>query len=212
MNKEWINSNKMKIIAAITIIVVAIIYFFINGEYGEEEYFENIDIDSSSENVLNNIRDTENETIKIYITGEVNRPGVIELEDGDRIEDALEKADGITEQADLRNVNLAYRLEDGQKIYIPNINDNEEQEIVSMENGEKIIQDTAENSQSGTINLNTASVEKLCELPGVGKSLAEKIINYRNENGKFKKIEDLKNVSGIGDKKFEELKCYICVK
>ena len=153
---------------------------------------------------------SEEEIIKVYVTGEVNSPGVIELEGDSRIEDAITLAGGITEKANLSEVNLAYSLEDGQKLYIPSVDDKEEVEYLTTENGENILETNKEGN--GKININTASLEKLETLPGVGEALGKRIIEYREENGKFEKIEDLKNVSGIGDKKFESLEEYIVVK
>ncbi len=111
--------------------------------------------------------------------------------------------------ADLSKVNLAYELNDGEKIYIPNVND-EIEEYISIGNGEGILENSERTNKA--ININNATIEELSELPGVGESLAKRIFDYREENGKFKSIDDLKNVSGIGDKKFENLKEYIVVK
>ena len=93
---------------------------------------------------------------------------------------------------------------------IPNIGENEV-EYISTENGDNVIEKTP-NSNNSKVNINTGGVEELKALPGVGDLLAQKIIDYREENGKFKTIDDLKNVSGIGDKKFESMKEYVSVK
>lgn len=148
----------------------------------------------------------ENETIKVYVTGEVKNQGVIELEQGSRIVDAIEKAGGQTEEANLKNVNLAYELEDGQKIYIPN---------KSEENTNEITDDGitgSDSKENDTININKANEKELQELNGIGESLASSIIKYREDNGKFKNIEDLKNVPGIGESKFSNIKEKIKVK
>ena len=146
--------------------------------------------------------------LKAVITGEVKNQGVIELEEGDRIADAIEKAGGQTEQASLKNVNLAYQLEDGQKIYIPNVNDNETEIIDDGASG--VVDDTTANQT--VVNINKADETELQSLNGIGESLATSIVQYRKENGKFETIEDLKNVPGIGDSKFENIKEYIKVK
>lgn len=205
--------KKILIIALVIIIAICGFIFSKNDDeeiliYNELIEGETLDIEENVEEI--NFANSENETIKIYITGEVNSPGVKELEDGARIEDAINKANGLTNEADISQVNLAYSLKDGQKIYIPNINEKID-EYVTDGNGEGIIEED-NNKISGKININNANVNELCELPGVGQSLAEKIITYRNENGKFKTIDDLKNVTGIGEKKFESLKEYILVK
>ena len=140
------------------------------------------------------------------MTGEVKNQGVIELEQGSRIVDAIEKAGGQTEEANLKNVNLAYELEDGQKIYIPN---------KSEENTNEITDDGVteiDSKENDTININKANEKELQELNGIGESLASSIIKYREDNGKFKNIEDLKNVPGIGESKFSNIKEKIKVK
>lgn len=106
-------------------------------------------------------------------------------------------------------MNLAYELSDGQKVYIPSIKD-ETEEYISESAGESVLED--EDVKDGKININTADIDLLQTINGVGESLASKIIDYRKQNGKFKSVEDLKNVSGIGEKKFESLKEYIVVK
>lgn len=165
---------------------------------------ESLVVQEGSENTVEELN-----LIKVHITGEVINEGMIELKEGDRIDDAIKKAGGITDKADLSKVNLAYELLDGQKVYIPSINDNKE-EYLFIDAGENVLED--ENVQNGKININTADSSLLQTINGVGESLAGKIIDYREKNGKFKNIEDLKNVSGVGDKKFEDLKDKIIVK
>ena len=148
----------------------------------------------------------ENETIKVYVTGEVKNQGVIELEKGSRIVDAIEKAGGQTEEANLKNVNLAYELEDGQKIYIPN---------KSEENTNEITDDGItgiDSKENDTININKADEKELQELNGIGESLAASIRRYREEDGRFKKIGEVKEVRGIGESKFSNIKEKIKVK
>ena len=201
--------QKLVLIAAILLIAVGIFYNFLK-EDKEEISYENI-IVQDVENVVSNEEIVEEkEYIKIHITGQVKIPGIIELEYGARISDAIEKAGGLTEFASLKNVNLAYKLEDGQKLYIPTTE--EDVESVLMENGENIIQNTNLSGKSKMININKANESELEEIPGVGPSMASKIVNYRKENGEFKNIEDLKNISGIGEKKFEAMREYISVK
>ncbi len=172
-------------------------------------YYQNNNEKITIQNVLTTEDEPEkieNETIKVYVTGEVKNQGVIELEKGSRIVDAIEKAGGQTEEANLKNVNLAYELEDGQKIYIPN---------KSEENTNEITDDGItgiDSKENDTININKADEKELQELNGIGESLASSIIKYREENGKFKNIEDLKNVPGIGESKFSNIKEKIKVK
>lgn len=202
-------------ICIILIIPIFFIIFYSKNEEKNDIYEDFFEINNAENTIGLNIiqNDIENQInkdkIKVYITGEVNNPGVKELESGARIEDIIILAGGLTEFANINQVNLAYKLEDGQKVYIPNVNEKIE-EYITEENGEGIIEKN--NKSLSKININTADIELFCNLPGVGESLARKIITYREENGKFKSVDDLKNVTGIGEKKFENLKEYIVVK
>lgn len=203
MDKE----KKIKLIIAVGIGIIAIIGAIkIVDIYYQKNSTDQISISNFIENEKED--ENNNTNIKVYITGEVKNQGVIELEEGARIADAIEKAGGKTEQANLKNVNLAYQLEDGQKIYIPNINDIETEVIDDGASG--IVGDTT--AAQGIININKADENELQSLNGIGESLASSIVEYRKENGKFETIEDLKNVPGIGESKFENIKAYIKVK
>ena len=195
-------------------IIIMIILFFCFDNNG----FENSNKDDLNiydialiEGNENNDEKIENKIskIKVHITGEVLKQGLIELDEGSRIADAINEAGNITEFADLSKVNLAYELSDGQKVYIPSIKD-ETEEYISESAGESVLED--EDVKDGKININTADIDLLQTINGVGESLASKIIDYRKQNGKFKSVEDLKNVSGIGDKKFEDIKDKVIVK
>ena len=154
----------------------------------------------------NNFSINDNELVKkegliaIYITGEVNNPGVYYIEDGMRLNDIVELCGGFKDTADLSEVNLAEKLNDSDKIFIPKIvSDNYEENNL----GEN-------NDDSGKVNINTANKIQLKELDGIGDTLADNIIKYRN-NSKFKSIEDILNVDGIGQAKYEKIKEYICI-
>ena len=162
-----------------------------------------------------NISSTESlkeNSIVVYICGAVNESKVISLTENSRIIDAIEAVGGLTEDADLTNVNLAYLLEDGEKIYIPKKGEqNNEKSIITS--GAYFISDDLESSIPKTkVNINKAGQAELEGIPGIGPSTALKILEYRNQNGKFHSIEDIKNVSGIGDSKLEKIKEYITVK
>ena len=137
--------------------------------------------------------------ITIHISGEVNNPGVVNIESDKRLSDAVDKLGGITENADLNNINLAMKIEDAKHYIIPKLGE-------EIKNNEVINYENQNNSDSNKININKATVEELDKLPGVGQATANKIINYREENGDFKSIEELKNVNGIGNKKYEQIK------
>uniref|UniRef100_A0A7C4U478 Helix-hairpin-helix DNA-binding motif class 1 domain-containing protein n=1 Tax=Caldisericum exile TaxID=693075 RepID=A0A7C4U478_9BACT len=138
--------------------------------------------------------------IKVYVTGEVKHPDVYELDTDSIVKDAIEKAGGTTEKADLIAINLAKRLSDGEQVIVPS----KEQTAV---NGTGNAQISGSNSaKSGKININTASKEELMNLPGIGDVKAQAIIDYRTKNGTFKDIHEIVNVSGIGEKTFEKIK------
>ena len=187
------------IITFIIIIGVIIYYIYINNDsnniiQNEEILIENNEIQNS---------DKTEENIFVHISGAVNNEGVIELENNSRIKDAIEKAGGLKENADISNINLASILEDGIKIYIPTIEENKEE----VNN----VKDEC-NYNDNYININTATQAELESLPGIGPTTALKIINYRKGNGKFSSIEDIKKVSGIGESKFNSIKDLIKVK
>lgn len=204
---EILNKKQKTIMVIIMAIMFAVIGYYIINKTEKYDYSE-LEKISNTEEQEEEEKDEE-EKIIIHITGEVEEGGVIELEKGARISDAIEEAGGTTEEADLSNVNLAYSLSDGQKIKIPNINEENEETIVEEKAGENIIIE-GNKSEEEKININKATQTEIETLPGIGPSTALKIINYRNEHGKFEKIEDIKNVSGIGDSKYENIKEYIC--
>lgn len=147
--------------------------------------------------------------IYIHIIGEVNNQGIIILEKGQRIVDAIEKAGGTTQKADLSKINLAYVLSDGQKVRIPSVNDKENIEYVTQNSGNNTLIEDGNNNINlggGKVNINTATQTELETLTGIGPSLAARIIEYRGQNGKFKKVEELRNVKGIGQSKFDGIK------
>lgn len=148
-------------------------------------------------------------TYKVDVKGAVQKPGVYEFTTGDRVTDIIQKAGGFKNEADSKQVNMAQLVEDEMVIYIP-----AKGEMVDTSN-----QTVAESSGNvaadktdGTINLNKATSEELQELPGIGPSKATAILQKREELGSFKNVEDLKEVTGIGDKTFEKLKELITVK
>ncbi len=176
------------------------------------------------------------EKIYIYVTGQVNNPGVVALKESSRIVDAIDAAGGITDLANISKINLVYVLKDGMKVNIPSDEDlknSSDFEYITMSSGDSkndsdyISSDIFESdtidlppskdssssafSKNFVVNINLATQTELETLPGIGPSTALSIINYRKENGKFSSIEDIKNVSGIGDSKFEKIKSFITV-
>lgn len=175
---------------------------------GSEE-IEEVENETNNENNI----DEENEVLEeivVHVTGEVNKPGIVVLKSNSRIADAINEAGGATKEADLNQINLAYILEDGQKIYIPNKNEKiDEDEYVTEGNGNNIGNNNPKEGEK--VNINEAMQTELEELPGIGPSLASRIIEYREQNGDFKKIEELQNVKGIGDAKYDDIKDKVTV-
>ena len=136
--------------------------------------------------------------LTVHILGEVNSPGLYSLNPGSRMADAVAAAGGATTQAQIDSVNLAARVTDGQQIYIPSVND----PMPAPTN----LKMTESEIDAELIDINQATEEQLLQLPGIGPTRARDIIQYRQENGPFDKIEDIQNVPGIGQTTFENLK------
>lgn len=210
------NINKRTIIAVLLsfIVIISIYYFFIK----EKEYTEiNTNLSILNEEEEYTKEENKNKII-IYITGAVANEGIYELDENSRIADAIDKAGGITEEANINNINLAFVLEDGVKIYIPKKGDNSNEikddtntYISKRSDNIELAQSTKNNNTNNKVNINTANQTELERLPGIGASIATKIISYRNKNGKFINIEDIKKVNGIGESKYEKIKDLIKV-
>ena len=143
---------------------------------------------------VSDAKETDSKDGCVYICGAVANPGIYEFTNGTRLYELIEEAGGLDEEADADAVNLAMEVVDAQQIRIPYI-------------GESIQKD-----ENDLININTADVEELCKIPGIGESRAKAIIEYRESQGGFKDIEDLKNISGIKDATFNKIKPYVCVR
>ncbi len=138
---------------------------------------------------------TQETVIFVDVKGAVKNPGVYQMKVGDRVKDALEAAGGLTAEADSQKVNLAKRIEDQMVIVVPKVGE-EAEEIPAGATSK-------EEAKEGKVNINTATVEELKTLKGVGEKKAEAIIEYRKKNGSFQTKEDLMKVRGIGKKLFE---------
>ena len=214
-----LNLSKKQLIILIAIggVVIFVIGYYLYTTTSNESY-EQLDIISEEQDNQNkeNVEKEQEEMIVVHIAGEVKKPGIVKTKEGARIADIIEEAGGLTENANITNINLAYIIEDGQKITIPSKNQKVEakqEEYIQTENEQGIInEEQGISNKNQVLNINKATKEELQTLQGIGESTADKIITYRKENGNFKQIEDIKNVPGIGDAKYENIKDKISVK
>ncbi|MEJ8554284.1 helix-hairpin-helix domain-containing protein [Tepidibacter sp. Z1-5] len=223
------NFNKRNLTVFVSILLIVIISMFVNNKINfgkatyvvspkEDKYIDKEESDMTEEISLESEElDAENEDseIVVFISGEVSTCGVVKMESNSRLVDAVEKLGGLTQNADMNRVNLAIKLEDGAHYIIPSVSNNESQvigdEVNSNDSEEYVNQDSYNNSNSSQgatskININKASSSELKSLTGIGDVTASKIIEYRSKNGKFKTIDEVMNVKGIGEKKFESIK------
>ena len=190
--ESWSLSAKAALIGGILLILVGMGSLFSKKEESVEETTV-VEMTVLAEKT--EVSTTQETVIFVDIKGEVRNPGVYQMKVGDRVKDALEAAGGLTAEADSQKVNLAKRLEDQMVIVVPKVGE-ESEEIPTGETRK-------EATKEGKVNINTATVEELKTLKGVGEKKAEAIIEYRKKNGSFQTKEDLMKVRGIGKKLFE---------
>lgn len=166
-------------------------------------------------NAVNTTRVEETTTMMpqncyVDIKGEVLRPGVYEFSCESRIQEVIKKAGGFTEEADEIKINLAQKISDQMQIIVPNLNSKQEGGVTEG-NSEKgnLSNTTPSNSKQGTVNINTATLEELQTIKGIGKKKAEAILQYRKEHGAFRTKEDLLRVKGIGKKALEAIESQV---
>ncbi|MDU5807766.1 MAG: helix-hairpin-helix domain-containing protein [Finegoldia magna] len=208
------NFSKDKIIIGIAIIALAGFgYFKSSSDNLNSNQIQSIVDTKQTENINNQSetekRENEDNSLKMcQIDGCVNRPGVYSFKKDDRIKDIVDLAGGFTKEADTKSVNLAMKLKDEMKIFVPSKNETSKLQNHNTENSQIVT--LKDNNSTNLVNINTADSNKLQTLPGIGPSKAKKIIEFREKN-QFKKIEELKNVDGIGEKTFESLKSLITI-
>lgn len=144
----------------------------------------------------------EQDLITVDVKGAVKSPGIYDLPVGSRVNDAVQKAGGLTDNADSKSINLAQKISDEALVYVPTKEEAANQESHSNATGSK---------KGSKVNLNKASLEELKQVKGLGAKRAQDIIDHRDSNGKFKSVDELKKVSGIGAKTIEKLKEYVTV-
>lgn len=211
-----------KILYFITVLTIAVfvltacrkndatVYF---ASENTQAYYDEDISHQSTENSDTSVKESSSENedqvaeVVVYVCGEVNDPGVYHLPNKSRVCDAIESAGGMTDDAGRDFWNLASEVYDGQMIYVPTKEE--------VESGSVPKPDTenagVSSGDSSKININTASKEELMTLAGIGESKADNIIKYRQENGSFSAVEDLTNVSGIGESIFNKIKDSITV-
>lgn len=152
--------------------------------------------------------ETQETLLYVYICGAVNKPGVYTLPEGSRVCDLFVAAGGLADDAATDYWNQARILVDGEMLYVPTVEEAKERYSGGLEDSYQVAD---ANNASGKINLNTASVEQLMEIPGIGESKARAIINYRDTNGGFSSIEEVMNIEGIKEGVFSKMKEYIVI-
>lgn len=202
--KDFIYFNRKEILITTISIIVFICYIFFNS--GNTKENDNAIV---KEEILKEEKDdkkdiTEEVKVVVDIKGEVIKPGTYEMVLGKRVIDVINESGGLTTKADTSSINLSEKITDEMLIVIPSIDD-EKSEIVNNKIPSK------NEPNDGKISINTGNIDELKKIKGIGEVKAKSIIEYRNQNGKFKSIEEIKNVNGIGSSTFEKIKNYIKV-
>ncbi len=213
---EFLNNYKKYFILIGCFIILGVFLYLYLDDEKEENYNKEVliaDITTTTEKVITN-------KIFVDIKGAVNKPGVYEFQYGDKVIDAIKKAEGLTKNAVTSNINLSKKLVNEMVIYVFN-----KKEITTMVTTNKIAcncetievnncidkNNISDNNSNNKININTATLDELLTLKGIGQSKAEAIIKYREENGNFNTIEDIQKVSGLGGTIYSKIKDYITV-
>lgn len=213
MKKIYENKKLILIIGGIIFLILSLILYLVNYNKKVED---DIVLNITTEGITTKKEDKE--SFYVDIKGNVNNPGVYKFTSGDRVIDAIEVAGGLTKNANTNNINLSKKLTSEMVIYVysnkevknnDNLSCNNICDVEIIEVNNCIEKNNVENTN--LININKASLEELLTLTGIGESKAKSIIEYRDTNGNFKDINELKNVSGIGDALFEKIKDKISV-
>lgn len=206
-------NKKIGLIIILVVILIICILTYIKGgrnelvkndntsifiEENNENNDENIE-ESSEENIDKKSKVVKDKNIIVEIKGEVKKPDVYKLNDESIVKDVIDMAGGLTEEADISNINRAEKLKNHQLVYIQNKNQDKNNISYSQNS-------TVSSNSGGKININCAQIEELKNLNGIGEAKAKRIIEYREKVGSFNSIEDIKNIEGIGEKSFEKLK------
>ena len=226
--KEFVLEKKLYFIVAVVLLLGGL--WLKKGDWAEEPSFDNNQKVSQSSNMssnnnsaanassvsnASNVASSESKTVTCDISGAVKHQGVYTLKNGARLQELIEAAGGTTDKAQLKTINRAILLKDQDKIHIPYKGEKVDSALTAgtgNNSASAAANSSSENQGSGEkVNLNTADVAGLQKLTGIGEKKAEQIIAYREQNGSFKKVEDLMQVSGIGEKTFASLKDQLTV-
>jgi competence protein ComEA len=223
------NLDLIKKITLPAVVALAVVLFWVCGgeeeliiESGDDAAGTAMEAENEDEEGMIIQQTEDNPVLEIYVDigGEVLNPGVYKVSPGTRLFQVIEKAGGLKETADTDNINQAEHVTDGQKIIIGSLDENSPYYTGGYKNLSSGLQNSSSSINSGgsavretedgtVVNINSATLEELQMIPGVGPSTAKKILDFRDVNGRFNSPEDLKKISGIGDKTYDNLKDYI---
>ena len=210
---QWNEYKKWIMLAAAVLIMITAVFIYGKDNnqtitLEEAEQTQTTDIESEENTLTDTSQPEDPSRIYVDIDGEVKNPGVYQIGADSRIFQVIEEAGGLTKNADTSSINQAETVYDGAKIHIPGKGEAGGSPFLE---GAGSPEASAGTSLQGKININTAGSDDLQKLPGIGQVTASKIIDYRTANGSFHSIEDIMNVSGIGDKTFEKIRDQITV-
>ena len=204
---EFLTKKEKIVILAVVFIIISMVLFRMSSKNETQAKYEPLNIISTINLEDDLDKFEEITTIMVHISGQVYKPGIVQLDMGKRVIDAIDLAGGLKKEADLDRINLAKKVLDEEKIYIPKVGEVLNDDIMDLQ----LTSISSNINSTNKININKCSQMDLESLPGIGPVLALRIIDYRTSNA-FKTVDDLKEVSGIGDKKYESLKDLITVK
>ncbi|MBZ6485495.1 helix-hairpin-helix domain-containing protein [Priestia aryabhattai] len=207
-------SKKQWLIGCICLAVGLAFYIYRTGGEKPESSLQTSDIIKAESSATKKEGESSDQVISsqdspfvmVDIKGAVQKPGVYQLPKDARVKDALAQAGGATKEADLRQLNLASKLQDEMAVYIPAAG-----EEIPPSSPVSSISSSGTSNDQPLVNINTANTDELQTLSGIGPSKASAIVSYREENGLFQTVEDLGQVSGIGEKSLEKIKAQITV-
>lgn len=198
--------DKNSVVVAIIVFVGVVGFWYASSLLNDKKSEEIMMVQEETTEITTETTVEQGVSMAAYITGEVRNPGVYEIENNYRVQDIVKKAGGLTEKADKDNINMAAYIENEEHIIIKSIDDNIDKNQNSIQNNS-----SKDNSKDNIININTADETELKTLSGIGDAIASNIVEYREKNGPFKSVDEIKNVSRIGNKLFEKIKSRIKV-